>query len=179
MTTRSDANVFQQLPREGSRPITLKMDEVKEFQTRIRKAAKAGNNDIRKAARNANKDIASTVVVQIKRSAYFLAYHPQQYAKFLPSVKAVQGTTPKIKIGGARNFRRARYRGDKPVKLWEVQGGVEFGTTKILDRLGRRMGNKFGPRKKGGYVVFPVIRSMQKYIRKTYTDEMERVLRGL
>lgn len=155
--------------------VTLQMPEVAEFA----KALRYVDPETKKAARTANKRIAQTVVNNIKFDAPFAAFHEKQYAKFLPSVKAVQGTTPKVRIGGARNFRKARYKGDKPVKLWEVQGGVEFGSTRSTDSRGRSTGWKFGPRKQGGYVVFPVIRSMQKYIRRQYTLEMEKVLRGI
>jgi hypothetical protein len=169
------ANDFDLLTGSSKQPVTMKLDEVREFAKRLRYVDK----DTKKAARQANQRIAQRVVVEIRGAALFDPYHVRQYAKFLPSVKAVQGTTPKIKIGGARNFRGPRYRGDKSVKLWEVQGGVEFGSDRITDRLGRRTGNKFGPRKKGGWVVFPVIKSMQKFIRRQYNLEMEKVLRGL
>ena len=169
------ATQFDTLTGSSDFRVTMKLDEVAEFAKRLRYVDK----DTKKAARQANKRIAERVVIQIRGAALFDPYHPRQYAKILPSVKAVQGTTPKIKIGGARNFRGPRYRGDKSVKLWEVQGGVEFGTDRTHDRLGRKTGRKFGPRKKGGYVVFPVIKSMQKFIRRQYNVEMEKVLKDL
>jgi len=169
------AGQFDLLTGSSKQPVTMKLDEVAAFSKRLRYADK----DTKRAARQANQRIAKRVVVEIRAAALFDPFHRRQYAKFLPSVKAVQGTTPKVRIGGARNFRGPRYRGDKSVKLWEVQGGVEFGSSRTHDRLGRRTGNKFGPRKKGGYVVFPVIKSMQKYIRHQYNLEMEKVLKGL
>ena len=90
------ATQFDTLTGSSDFRVTMKLDEVAEFAKRLRYVDK----DTKKAARQANKRIAERVVIQIRGAALFDPYHPRQYAKFLPSVKAVQGTTPKIKIGG-------------------------------------------------------------------------------
>ena len=162
-------------PTLGAAPITVKMPEVKDCQKQIRFAEK----DVKKEARAANKDIADRVV-QIARRNSWMAYHPRQYESLVrPTIRAVQGTTPKIKVGGAKIVRRPRYRGDLSVKATAVWPAVEFGSARTVDSLGRRTGDKFGPRRKGGWVLFPTIRIMQPWIREQYTKRMEKILKGI
>lgn len=156
-------------------PVTVRMDEVKEFSKQLRDRDK----DVKKAARTANRDIADKVVQMAKRN-WWMAYHPRQYQQLVvPTIRAVQGTTPKIRVGGAKIVRRPRFRGDVAVKATDVWPAVEFGSDRTVDSLGRRTGRKVGPRKKAGYVLFPTIRQLQPWIRGEYTREMERVLRRI
>ena len=162
-------------PTLGAAPITVTFPEVKDFQKRI----KFAENDVKKEARNANKDIADRVV-QLARRNSWMAYHPRQYEALVrPTIRAVQGTTPKIKVGGAKIVRRPRYRGDPSVKATAVWPAVEFGSSRTVDSLGRRTGAKFGPRKDGGYVLFPTIAILQPWIRGEYTKRMEKILKGI
>ena len=156
-------------------PVTVRMDEVKEFSKQLRHVDK----DVKKAARHANRDIADKVVQMAKRN-WWMAYHPRQYEQLVvPTIRAVQGTTPKIRVGGAKIVRRPRFRGDVSLKAVDVWPAVEFGSDRKVDSLGRRTGRKVGPRKKTGYVLFPTIRTLQPWIRGEYTREMERVLRRI
>ena len=162
-------------PTLGADPITVTFPEVKDFQKQIQFA----ENDVKKEARNANKDIADKVVQMARRNSW-MAYHPRQYESLVrPTIRAVQGTTPKIKSGGAKIVRRPRYRGDPSVKATDVWPAVEFGSSKTVDDLGRRTGDKFGPRRKGGWVLFPTIRTLQPWIRGEYTKRMEKILNGI
>jgi hypothetical protein len=162
-------------PASTRSPVTIEMDEVKQFADDL----KWVDNDVKKAARNANRDIAEKVVQMAKRN-YWMAYHPRQYEQLVaPTIRAVQGTTPKIRVGGKRIVRRPRFRGDVSVKAEDVWPAVEFGSDRTVDSLGRRTGRKVGPRKKTGYVLFPTIRQLQPWIRGEYTREMERVLRRI
>jgi len=151
------------------------MDEVAEFARDLRFV----DADVKKAARNANRDIAEKVVQMAKRN-YWMAYHPRQYQQLVaPTIRAVQGTTPKIRVGGSKIVRRPRFRGDPSVKADQVWPAVEFGSDRTVDSRGRRTGRKVGPRKKTGYVLFPTIRQLQPWIRGEYTREMERVLKRI
>jgi len=162
-------------PTLGAAPITVTFPEVKDFQKQIRFAEK----DVKKEARAANRDIADRVVQMARRNSW-MAYHPRQYESLVrPTIRAVQGTTPKIKSGGAKIVRRPRYRGDLSVKATDVWPAVEFGSSRTVDSLGRRTGDKFGPRRKGGWVLFPTIRIMQPWIREQYTKRMEKILKGI
>jgi len=82
---------FDLLTGSSKQPLTMKIDEVAAFSKRLRYADK----DTKKAARQANQRIAKRVVVEIRGAALFDPFHARQYAKFLPSVKAVQGTPRK------------------------------------------------------------------------------------
>tara|TARA_R110000751_G_scaffold269439_1_gene369130 strand:- start:224 stop:742 length:519 start_codon:yes stop_codon:yes gene_type:complete len=162
-------------PTLGAAAITVKMPEVKDFQKRIKFADK----DVKKEARAANKDIADRVV-QLARRNSWMAYHPRQHETMVrPTIRAVQGTTPKIKVGGAKIVRRPRYRGDVSVKADVIWPAVEFGSSRTVDSRGRRTGAKFGPRKDGGYVLFPTIAILQPWIRGEYTKRMEKILKGI
>ena len=63
--------------------------------------------ETKKAVKQGNKVIADKVVVEMKKRAQ-VVFHAQQYATLLPSLRAVQGTVPKIKIGGARRAAGSR-----------------------------------------------------------------------
>lgn len=162
-------------PKYGSQPVTATFPEVKDFQKRIKWA----ENDVKKEAKAANKDIADKVVQMARRNSW-MAYHPRQHEQLVrPTIRAVQGTTPKIKVGGRKIVRRPRYRGDPSVKADEVWPAVEFGSDRAVDSLGRRTGRKVGPRQKSGYVLFPTIRTLQPWIRREYTVRMDKILNGI
>ena len=125
--------------------------------------------ETKKAVKQGNKVIADKVVVEMKKRAQ-IVFHAQQYATVLPSLRAVQGTVPKVKIGGARKAAVSR-RKDRPA-AGEFVLGVEFGA--------RRRGphtRQFPMAKRGGFVLFPTIHKMHGFIKKEYTDNIEKVLR--
>jgi hypothetical protein len=108
-----------------------------------------------------------------------MAYHPRQYEVMVkPSIRAVQGTTPKIKVGNQQIARKPRFRGDPSVKFNDIWYAVEFGSSRKLDSRGRRTGQKLPPRKKGGYVLYPTIKSLQKDIVARYVKATKRILKG-
>ena len=125
--------------------------------------------ETKKAVKQGNKVIADKVVVEMKKRAK-VVFHAQQYATIVPALRAVQGTVPKVKIGGARKAAVSR-RKDRPAS-GELVLGVEFGA--------RRRGphtRQFPMAKRGGFVLFPTIHKMHDFIKKEYTDNIEKVLR--
>ena len=125
--------------------------------------------ETKKAIKQGNKAIADKVVVEMKRRAQ-VVFHAQQYATVLPSLRAVQGTVPKVKIGGAKKAAVSR-RKDRPA-AGELVLGVEFGAR----RRGPRT-RQFPMAKRGGFVLFPTIHKLHDFIKKEYTDNIEKVLR--
>jgi hypothetical protein len=99
-----------------------------------------------------------------------VVFHAQQYATIVPSLRAVQGTVPKVKLGGARKAAVSR-RKDRPA-AGELVMGVEFGAK----RRGRRT-RQFPMAKRGGFVLFPTIHKLHDFIKKEYTANIEKVLR--
>ena len=127
--------------------------------------------ETKKAIKQGNKAIADKVVVEMKKRAR-VVFHAQQYATILPSLRAVQGTVPKVKLGGARKAAVSR-RKNRPAS-GELVTGVEFGAK----RRGPRT-RQFPMAKRGGFVLFPTIHRLHGWIKKEYTDQIERVLKGL
>ena len=125
--------------------------------------------ETKKAVKQGNKVIADKVVVEMKKRAR-VVFHAQQYATVLPSLRAVQGTVPKVKIGGARKAAVSR-RKDRPA-AGELVTGVEFGAK----RRGPRT-RQFPMAKRGGFVLFPTIHKLHDFIKKEYTANIEKVLR--
>ena len=125
--------------------------------------------ETKKAVKQGNKVIADKVVVEMKKRAQ-VVFHAQQYATVLPSLRAVQGTVPKVKIGGAKKAAVSR-RKDRPA-AGEFVLGVEFGAR----RRGPRT-RQFPMAKRGGFVLFPTIHKLHDFIKKEYTDNIEKVLR--
>jgi hypothetical protein len=125
--------------------------------------------ETKKAIKQGNKAIADKVVVEMKKRAR-VVFHAQQYATILPSLRAVQGTVPKVKLGGARKAAVSR-RKDRPAS-GELVLGVEFGAK----RRGRRT-RQFPMAKRGGFVLFPTIHKLHDFIKKEYTANIEKVLR--
>jgi len=125
--------------------------------------------ETKKAIKQANKVIADKVVVEMKKRAR-VVFHAQQYATIVPSLRAVQGTVPKVKIGGARKAAVSRSK-NRPAS-GEFVMGVEFGAK----RRGPRT-RQLPMAKRGGYVLFPTIHKMHGFIKKEYTANIEKVLR--
>jgi hypothetical protein len=125
--------------------------------------------ETKKAIKQGNKVIADKVVVEMKKRAK-VVFHAQQYETIVPSLRAVQGTVPKVKLGGARKAAVSR-RKDRPA-AGELVMGVEFGAK----RRGRRT-RQFPMAKRGGFVLFPTIHKLHDFIKKEYTANIEKVLR--
>ena len=125
--------------------------------------------ETKKAIKQGNKAIADKVVVEMKKKARVI-WSAQQYETIVPSLRAVQGTVPKIKIGGARKAAVSR-RKNRP-SAGELVMGAEFGGRReeTTQQFPIHRGRK-------GYVLFPTIRRLHGTIKKEYTDQIEKVLR--
>jgi len=124
--------------------------------------------ETKKAIKQGNKVIADKVVVEMKKKARVI-WSAQQYETIVPSLRAVQGTVPKVKIGGARKAAVSR-RKNRP-SAGDFVMGAEFGG-RLSDST-----MQFPHRKSGGYVLFPTIRKLLGFIDNEYTDNIEKVLR--
>jgi hypothetical protein len=124
--------------------------------------------ETKKAIKQGNKVIADKVVVEMKKKARVI-WSAQQYETIVPSLRAVQGTVPKVKIGGARKAAVSR-RKNRP-SAGDFVMGAEFGG-RLSDST-----MQFPHRKSGGYVLFPTIRKLHGFINKEYTDNIEKALR--
>ena len=124
--------------------------------------------ETKKAIKQGNKAIADKGGVEMKKQARVI-WSAQQYETIVPSLRAVQGTVPKVKIGGARKAAVSR-RKNRPA-AGEVVMGAEFGGRQTESTL------QFPHRRRGGYVLFPTIRRLHGFIKKEYTDQIEKVLR--
>jgi len=126
-------------------------------------------NEVKKAVKQGSKEIADKVVVEMKKKARVI-WSAQQYETIVPSLRAVQGTVPKIKIGGARKAAVSR-RKNRP-SAGELVMGAEFGGRReeTTQQFPIHRGRK-------GYVLFPTIRRLHGTIKKEYTDQIEKVLR--
>jgi hypothetical protein len=138
-----------------------------EFLRELRYAPK----ETKKAVAKGSKKIAETVVVQVKRRSRH-AFHASRYQTIIPSFRAVQGTVPKIKAGGAKKAA-VTSRKNRPAS-GDLFFGLEFGG-------GRTPTTRQFPRHRGkkGYVLFPTIIKMQGFIKKEYTKQIDAVLKGL
>ena len=124
--------------------------------------------ETKKAIKQGNKVIADKVVVEMKRKARVI-WSAQQYETIVPSLRAVQGTVPKVKIGGARKAAVSR-RKNRP-SAGDFVMGAEFGGRQTESTM------QFPHRRRGGYVLFPTIRRLHGFINKEYTDNIEKALR--
>ena len=124
--------------------------------------------ETKKAIKQGNKAIADKVVVEMKQKARVI-WSAQQYETIVPSLRAVQGTVPKVKIAGARKAAVSR-RKNRPAS-GEFVMGAEFG-----GRFSKTT-HQFPIRRRGGYVLFPTIHKLHGFIKKEYTDNIEKVLR--
>jgi len=172
----------------------VEIEGLKEFQRALRYADK----DTKKMVKQGSKAIANHVV-KVMRVRAMRIRHREQYEMILPSIRAVQGTTPKIRVGGKRRARvtpmypSGNRRRDK-VYAGDVLMGLEFGGTnrkftgtKVFVE-NKRYGGKyvygstrqFPPhRGKKGYVIFPAIRESHGYIKREYTKQIEKALNRL
>ena len=125
--------------------------------------------ETKKAIKQGNKAIADKVVVEMKKKARVI-WSAQQYETIVPSLRAVQGTVPKVKIGGARKAAVSRRR-NRP-SAGDFVMGAEFGgrRTEKTMQFPIHRGRK-------GYVMFPTIIKLHGFIKKEYTDNIEKVLR--
>ena len=125
--------------------------------------------ETKKAIKQGNKAIADKVVVEMKKKARVI-WSAQQYETIVPSLRAVQGTVPKVKIGGARKAAVSR-RKNRP-SAGDFVMGAEFGgrRTEKTMQFPIHRGRK-------GYVMFPTIIKLHGFIKKEYTANIEKVLR--
>ena len=160
--------------REGIKKtgVGIEMFGMDDFLRQLRKAPA----ETRKAVSHANREIAKTVLVRMKRRSRTV-FHAAQYQTIIPSLKTPVGTVPKIQAGGSKKAATHRRVIDGKKKLpasGDIFFGVEFGG-------GRRSTTRQFPHHRGkkGYVLFPTIIKMHGFIKKEYTDQIERVLKGL
>jgi len=153
-------------PSMNKSAVAIEMFGMDDFLRDLRRAPK----ETRKAVSKGSKEIADTVLVRMKQRSRTV-FHASQYQIIVPSLRAVQGTVPKIKAGGAK--KAAVSRKNRPAS-GDIFFGVEFGG-------GRRSTTRQFPHHRGrkGYNLFPTIIKMQGFIKKEYTDQIERVLKGL
>ena len=144
--------------------VAVEMFGMDEFLRELRFAP----SEVKKAVKQGSKEIADKVVVEMKQRAR-IVWHQEQYETIVPSLRAVQGTVPKIKIGGARKAAVGR-RKRRP-SAGELVMGAEFG-----GRFSKTT-HQFPIRRRGGYVLFPTIHKLHGFIKKEYTANIEKVLR--
>ena len=151
----------------------VKIFGLAEFQRALRKAPK----ETRAAIARGNKEIASQVVVRMTRKAR-VTWNVEQYETIVPTIRAVQGAKPKIRIGGSTKAKvsprmpSGRRRKERP-PAGDIVFGAEFGGRNTPET------QQFPYRKKGGYVLFPTIRQMNGFIRNEYTRNIERTLKRM
>ena len=161
--------------REGIKKtgVGIEMFGMDDFLRELRRAPK----ETRKAVKHANREIAKTVLVRMKQRSRIVP-HAAQYQTIIKSLKTPVGTVPQIKAGGTNPKAAVAPRMIDGKKTRPASGdiffGVEFGG-------GRRSTTRQFPphRGKRGYVLFPTIIKMHDFIKKEYTDQIERVLKGL
>jgi hypothetical protein len=145
---------------------------LKEMQRALRKAPP----ETRKRVNAGSKEVAEHVVQLMKVRARSVP-HAHQYELVVPSLRAIAGRTPRMRIGGTRKARVSRKA--RP-SVGEFLHGVEFGghARKRTSRGGSTM--QFAPhRGRKGYVIFPTIAASHEFIKKEYSRQIDKVLRGL
>ena len=162
----------------------------------LQRAMRGMPKQVQKQVKNGNKAIANQVVKKM-RSRSRGVFHAQQYDLIRPSIRAVQGRVPKIRMGNKTKAqvnpmypsgKNRRKRENNPAR-GELVYGVEFGGRKIKKGAwtyaktksgkGRKYygsTRQFPPWKKGGYVLFPTINREHEFIKKTYTKNIEKAL---
>ena len=162
----------------------------------LQRAMRGMPKQVQKQVKNGNKAIANQVVKKM-RSRSRGVFHAQQYDLIRPSIRAVQGRVPKIRMGNKTKAqvnpmypsgKNRRKRENIPAR-GELVYGVEFGGRKIKKGAwtyaktksgkGRKYygsTRQFPPWKKGGYVLFPTIKREHEFIKKTYTKNIEKAL---
>ena len=158
-------------PSLNTTSVAIEMFGMDEFLRELRRAPK----ETRKAVSHANREIAKTVLVRMKQRSSTVP-HAAQYQTIVKSLKTPVGTVPKIKAGVGKSATHPRMIDGKKTRpaAGDIFFGVEFGG-------GRRSTTRQFPphRGKRGYVLFPTIIKMHGWIKKEYTDQIERVLKGL
>jgi len=144
--------------------VAVEMYGMDDFLRQLRFAPSETKKEIGKG----NKAIAEKVAVEMKQRARII-WSAQQYETIVPSLRAVQGTVPKVKIGGARKAAVSR-RKNRP-SAGEFVMGAEFGGRNQKTTL------QFPMSRRGGYVLFPTIRRLHGFIKREYTDNIEKALR--
>jgi hypothetical protein len=145
---------------------------LKEMQQALRKAPP----ETRKRVNAGSKEVAEHVVKLMKVRARSVP-HARQYELVVPSLRAIAGRTPRMRIGGTRKARVSRKA--RP-SVGEFLHGVEFGghARKRTSRGGSTM--QFAPhRGRKGYVIFPTIAASHEFIKKEYSRQIDKVLRGI
>ena len=145
---------------------------LKEMQRALRKAPP----ETRKRVNAGSKEVAEHVVQLMKVRARSVP-HARQYELVVPSLRAIAGRTPRMRIGGTRKARVSRKA--RP-SVGEFLHGVEFGghARKRTSRGGSTM--QFAPhRGRKGYVIFPTIAASHEFIKREYSRQIDKVLRGL
>ena len=153
--------------------VAIEMFGMDDFLRQLRKAPA----ETRKAVSHGSREIAKTVLVRMKQRSRIVP-HAAQYQTIVKSLKTPVGSVPKIKAGGTNPKAATHRRMIDGKKTRPASGdiffGVEFGG-------GRRSTTRQFPHHRGrkGYVLFPTIIKMHGFIKKEYTDQIERVLKGL
>ena len=153
--------------------VAIEMFGMDDFLRQLRKAPA----ETRKAVKHANREIAKTVLVRMKQRSRIMP-HAAQYQTIVKSLKTPVGTVPQIKAGGTNPKAAVAARMIDGRKTRPASGDIFFG----VEFGGRRRPTtrQFPPhRGKKGYVLFPTIIKMHGWIKKEYTDQIERVLKGL
>ena len=147
--------------------VAIEMFGMDEFLRQLQRAPK----ETKKAVKQGNKVIAETVLKKVK-SRSRQVFHASRYQTIMHTMRAVQGTVPQIKAGGPKKAAVSRKK-NRPAS-GDLFFGLEFGG-------GRTPTTRQFPRHRGkkGYVLFPTIIKMHGFIKKEYTDQIERVLKGL
>jgi len=145
---------------------------LKEMQRALRKAPP----ETRKRVNAGSKEVAEHVVQLMKVRARSVP-HAHQYELVVPSLRAIAGRTPRMRIGGTRKARVSRKA--RP-SVGEFIHGVEFGGGKYRRTENGGSTMQFPPhRGRKGYVIFPTIAASHEFIKKEYSRQIEKVLRGI
>jgi hypothetical protein len=160
----------------------VEMFGLDDFQRKLRRAPA----DVRKRVSQGSKRVAEHLVRDMRRRARTIP-HARQYALVAPTLKALAGPKPKMKLGGSK-----RAGSGKGSKAGQFIYGVEFGSKRRRQtqadrwfsgpsRTYRNAGastRQFPPhRGRKGYVIFPTITANHEFIKKAYTREIEKALR--
>tara|TARA_Y100001963_G_scaffold15966_1_gene19770 strand:+ start:145 stop:666 length:522 start_codon:yes stop_codon:yes gene_type:complete len=143
----------------------------------FKRALRFADNDMKKAIKASNKAIAEKVVADMKRRGRII-WSAEQYETIIPSIRAVQGTVPKIRMGGSRKatvsrrYPSGRRRREIP-SAGDYLYGAEFGGR------GTKTTMQFPFKRNRGYVLFPTIRRNHGFIKREFTRNVERQLRKL
>ena len=151
----------------------------------LQRAMRGMPKQVNRQVQQGNKSIANHVVKQMRTRAKGV-FHAQQYDLIVPSIKAVQGRVPKIRMGGKRVTRPSNMGTHKRTKetdstsRWppyagQIVYGVEFGGRNVRRGYDNTMKYPFFRGKKG-YVLFPTIKRAHGFIKKMYTKNIEKAL---